>query len=591
MGDIFKLNQRFNDLFKQNQQQQKENNMLRSENHRILNELEQCKTSYNDLLARHKQTSNELIATKYATNNKLEELNQHCIEYEERFNVLASECNKYQQIALLFGSQQTKNQYLNGCVSLDYYHQILINDGLKRGNKIFETKYNALNEKYKALLDKNNENLSHYQLESVIIEQNKRHNVLTKALHVEKQKYFERVIRFSDDLETIYEKTEAAMDENNRMKQETKKKTFVLQRENDKLRATLKQSHSNLRVKQTENESKSIQTMQEHQEKVQKINGTKVDLEKRCNVLKNAINDLNGALSDAHIQMLTFQKQVFDEMDCSKTSDNQLLIYQKNKTETKAKIKVPSSPKAHKLITRKLKRPREEALDKQSSASTPTSKRRKKSNVNVDIDSSSSSEISHSSHQSDADLYLFQAPLDENSERNADDRTFYSILTNTKSESYILSNEYIKITRRGHPDYIGRVESMFFDRKENKKKVCVRIFHLASDIPNIHQCEIENEEINERFQEGKREYVELILSAKHKQFKAQKESTKIFGVGRIQRNKKVMIWFPKKHISFKKIEKLTSGRDVFFCRYRYNRNTKTLTRINGTDDGPSSDFQ
>ena len=287
-------------------------------------------------------------------------------------------------------------------------------------------------------------------------------------------------------------------------------------------------------------------------------------------------------------------------MDCSKPTDYQLLIGQShNEPKQQQQAVIEQQKRAHKLISRK--RPRDESSEKQSNASVPNTKRRKKSSTSsydkkhnlADIDSSSSSEISHSSHQGDNDLYTFQAPLDRSEHNNEDGhRIFYSILTNTKQESYILANEYIKITRRGHPDYIGRVEAMFFDQKAMKKKVCVSIFHLASDIPNIHHCQIVNEDKkNERLQEGKREYVELILSKKHKQFKSQKESTKIFGVGRIQRNKKVMLWFPGKHISFKKIEKLTSGRDVFFCRYRYDKNTKTLTRINGTDDGPSSDFQ
>ena len=558
-----------------------------------MNELEQAKAAYDALLRMHKERNKELSTLKFASSNKLNEVNRRCADYEQKISLLESECNKYRQIALLFASQQTKNQYLNGCVSLDYYQQILINDGLKKGNKIFESKYNALkNEKNKTKTSE----VSHYQLESVIIEQNNQQNALSKSLHAEKQKYFERVIQFKDDLALLYKKTEGTIYENNRMKQESNKKTFVLQRENDKLRATLKQSHSNLRVKQTEIESKSIQTQQEHQKNT-------IDLEERCNVLKSAINDLNFVLNDAHIQMLSFQKQVFDEMDCSKASDDQLLIHKQAKAQKIAiepvkkavSMKTATTHKSPMISSRK--RPRDELLEKQNHPSTPTSKRRKKNSSHniekrhhnfADIDSSSSSEISHSStHQIDSDFYKFQAPLDDNFENGDDHRIFYSILTNTKSETYILANEYIKITRRGHPDYIGRVESMFFDKKAKKKKVCVSIFHLASDIPNIHECVVENE----KFQEGKREYVELILSKKHKQFKSQKESTKIFGVGRIQRNKKVTLWFPKSHISFKKCEKLTSGRDVFFCRYRYDKNTKTLTRINGTDDGPISDYQ
>eukprot|EP00483_Globobulimina_turgida_P005662 UN05672 len=151
------------------------------------------------------------------------------------------------------------------------------------------------------------------------------------------------------------------------------------------------------------------------------------------------------------------------------------------------------------------------------------------------------------------------------------------------------------MTRRGHPDYTGRVESMFFDKQSKKKKVCVTIFQLASDIPHIKQCKIINE--NGVFNQGKREYVQLILAnhansnKKYKQFKNQKENTKIFHVGRIHTNKKVTLWFPKKNLKFKSIEKKTSGRDVYFCRYKYDKNNKTLIRIDGTDDKPISDYQ
>merc|ERR1712130_793530 len=95
-----------------------------------------------------------------------------------------------------------------------------------------------------------------------------------------------------------------------------------------------------------------------------------------------------------------------------------------------------------------------------------------------DIDSSSSSELSHSSHLMDDDLYTFQAPMDDDLEHKEEDKIFYSILAHSKTNDYILTNEYIKITRRGHPDYTGRVESMFFDKKNKKKKVCLTIFQL-----------------------------------------------------------------------------------------------------------------
>merc|ERR1712079_101376 len=213
----------------------------------------------------------------------------------------------------------------------------------------------------------------------------------------------------------------------------------------------------------------------------------------------------------------------------------------------------------------------------------------------VDIDSSSSSEVSHASHSAaDDDLYTFQAEM-ENPQNDAE-RTFYSILSHLKTDGYILLNECIKITRRGHPDYTGRVEAMFLEKATSSKKVCVTIFQLASDIPNIHECRILNDVHNhngdnKQFHEGKREYVQLVLSKKHQQYKAQKEGTKLFPVGRIHTNKKVTLWFPKRNMQFKAIERKTSGRDVYFCRYRYDKSTKTLTRIDGHDEGPSSDYQ
>ena len=209
----------------------------------------------------------------------------------------------------------------------------------------------------------------------------------------------------------------------------------------------------------------------------------------------------------------------------------------------------------------------------------------------VDIDSSSSSEISHASHQADEDLYTFQAEMEN---KQDPDRTFYSILSYIKTDGYILLNECIKITRRGHPDYTGRVEAMFFEKATKQKKVCVTIFQLASDIPNIHECRILNDDNNgedKRFHEGKREYVQLVLSNRHHLYKAQKVGTKLFPVGRIHTNKKVTLWFPKRNMQFKAIERKTSGRDVYFCRYRYDKSAKTLTRIDGKDEKPRSDYQ
>merc|ERR1739838_1300025 len=92
--------------------------------------------------------------------------------------------------------------------------------------------------------------------------------------------------------------------------------------------------------------------------------------------------------------------------------------------------------------------------------------------LDADIDSSSSSEISHASHSMDEDVYNFMAEM-ENSANDLD-RTFYSILSNSKTNGCILLNEFIKITRRGHPDYTARVEAMFLEKSQ--KKVCVTLF-------------------------------------------------------------------------------------------------------------------
>merc|ERR1719206_830680 len=117
------------------------------------------------------------------------------------------------------------------------------------------------------------------------------------------------------------------------------------------------------------------------------------------------------------------------------------------------------------------------------------------------------------------------------------DRIFYSILSYAKRDGCILLKEYIKITRRGHPDYTGRVEAMFLEPASKKKKVCVTVFQLASDIPNIHECRVVGEENRDgvegsqyRLHEGKREYVQLKLSERHRQWAQQKTDTKVFGV-------------------------------------------------------------
>ena len=210
----------------------------------------------------YKQIDNELLITKYKSNKERNEFNEKKQDNEQLINLLKSECNKYQQIALKYCDQENNDQIINASIIMDLNKQILINDGLIKGNKILQKKYNDLDKKFKKLNNKKNNNknngneLSQYQLENIIIDEKKINKQLRKEIHVEKQKYFERVIRFKDDLDTLYKKTENAAQENNKMKQDAKKKTFELQRENDKLRDSLKQSHSNLRVKQTEAESK-----------------------------------------------------------------------------------------------------------------------------------------------------------------------------------------------------------------------------------------------------------------------------------------------------------------------------------------------
>jgi len=721
-AEILKMNEKLNRMQQEMAQQQKTNNQLKLENEQIKRELDESKRSFNAVYTAYKETDRELTVLKYRLNQQQSEFDEVNLDTQQKMNTLQLANQIYDNELLSRQKQENQNLVLNASVSLDYYKQLLVNDGLMKANKILQAKYNELDKKYKRLNHKKNNNvhanesnnhnhknnkhnesngnvneLSQYQLENIIIEEKQSKNQLKKQLHEERQKYFERVITFRDDLVALYKKTEAAASENSKIKKDAKKKTFELQRQNERLRDDLKQSHSNLRVKQTEAESKHKESEHQHQQAVKEMNGSKVDLEKRVFVLKSAIEDLSVALSDSHLQLLSFQKHVYDEMGCAIPADSLLMLppyhqhpnaprkqpsspvskpqHQRKKqtappqppssapqkpettvtaspTVTTPKSNKPTLPASSQhSAARNQSNPRKRNRDEMSVSSqstpqqTPTKRRRKSeqsnngqkdnhSNTNtINIDnsnsnnnntvdmsttnnsnsntntssntasddiveddsSSSSSEVSYGSHLTDDEVYTFQGG-EELEKMNDAEHVFYNILNNTKTETVFLWGDYIKITRRGHPDYIGRVESMFLDKKTQKKKVCVTVYQLASDMPKNVRSQLKLvDEMDPNhggigvFHEGKREYVQLVFSKPRKlQFDKQPANTKIYGVGRIHTNKKVSLWFPKKHLQFKVIEKKTSGRDVFFCRYQWDKNANTLTRIEGTMDAPQS---
>ena len=81
---------------------------------------------------------------------------------------------------------------------------------------------------------------------------------LRQQLHGEKQRYLGRVAMLKSDLQALYRATEDTAQENSRVKKEAKRRALQLHTENDRLRQSIKQSHSNLRVKQTEAESPGL---------------------------------------------------------------------------------------------------------------------------------------------------------------------------------------------------------------------------------------------------------------------------------------------------------------------------------------------
>merc|ERR1719295_1515667 len=269
---------------------------------------------------------------------------------------LQRKCDHHHAMALSYASRENEQQVLNAAVSLEYYHSLLMEDGLKKGNAVLQSKHNELSRKMRKLSAAHNESTkgehqmaSSYQLEHVLLEEKRKNASLAKQLHAEKQKFFDRVVQFKDDLDVLYRRAEGTAQEVQRMKKEAKSKTVHLQQENERLRETLKQSHSNIRVKQTEAESVHKRSEQQHQQTVKQIHGTKIDLEKRVEVLKSAISDLYGALSDGQVQMLTFQKQVFEEMHCAMPKDKALLSLhsQQNKKTNSKSAKSAKSTKSN----------------------------------------------------------------------------------------------------------------------------------------------------------------------------------------------------------------------------------------------------
>jgi len=725
---ILQLNEKFTQTEQQLHQQQAMNHKLKIENEELTRKLHETKQSFENLYQEYEKCIAELSQCKHALIQTRSEHDALQLRHQDRRDTLQYENAHYQQMCATYASQQEQQQVLNASLSVQHYRASLKQNGVQDSARMLQQKYNELESKFMRLSQQQHkqqqpqqqninqhdanqntdESLTQFDLENIVIEERQQRHRLKQQLQAEKQRYFERVVQFTDDLEVLYRKCEFALHENQKIKHDAKKKTFDLQRQNEKLRNHLKQSHSNLRVKQTEAESKHKEYEHQHQQTVKQINGNKIDLQKRVEILKSVVSDLSTALGEAHVQMLSFQKQVFEETGCALPNDDQLVISTEVEYEHDIDTKLPlqlqlqqppqvsmhtqpqpqplappppaprtpplqsvrvypsstndphplsppsaqittqqqhsphshsqtmSSTHAHANNVKSLrKRARGAGGDEasttssQSAPQTPQSKRRKRSTaasqeysqsvgktgvaasgsgassgsthhhprvlVAEDEDdassSSSSSEVSHGSHFTDDEVYVFQSDVQE---IHDDERQFFGILTNTKTGTTLIPGDFIKITRRGHPDYTGKIEYMFLDKATQKKKVCVSVYQLASDIPLLNRCKVVGDNAQQlhghgkpsAFHEGRREHVQLMLSKKYQQFKEQPNNSKIYGVPRIHINKKVSLWFPKKNMNFKDIERKTSGRDVFFCRYRYDKHKKELIRIDGHMDRP-----